>query len=89
MSTGGVHREHLIGVQVVDLKIVDDSGDATLLIHEGVNAIEEYAKTSKFPDPNSTDNVEFQLVLTIIKNGFKSNPLKYTKIKERLVGVSE
>ncbi|MCD7455036.1 Hemolysin ahh1 [Datura stramonium] len=70
--------------------IVDDGGDATLLIHEGVKAEEEYAKTLKLLDPSvSTDNAEFQLVLTIIRDGLKTDPLKYTKMKERLVGVSE
>lgn len=69
--------------------IVDDGGDATLLIHEGVKAEEEYAKSGKFPDPSSTDNAEFQIVLTIIRDGLKTDPLKYHKMKERLVGVSE
>ncbi|MCD7447709.1 Hemolysin ahh1 [Datura stramonium] len=69
--------------------IVDDGGDATLLIHEGVKAEEEFAKNGTIPDPTSTDNAEFQLVLTIIKESLKTDPLKYTKMKERLVGVSE
>ncbi|XP_042457314.1 adenosylhomocysteinase-like [Zingiber officinale] len=69
--------------------IVDDGGDATLLIHEGVKAEEEYEKSGKLPDPASTDNVEFQLVLGIIRDGLKVDPKKYHKMKERLVGVSE
>ncbi|KAL8231677.1 hypothetical protein R6Q57_001455 [Mikania cordata] len=43
--------------------IVDDGGDATLLIHEGVKAEEEFEKTGKLSDPASTDNAEFQIVL--------------------------
>ncbi|RWW50701.1 hypothetical protein BHE74_00043034, partial [Ensete ventricosum] len=69
--------------------IVDDGGDATLLIHEGVKAEEEYEKTGKLPDPASTDNAEFQIVLGIIRDGLKVDPKKYHKMKERLVGVSE
>nr|GMD63079.1 adenosylhomocysteinase [Ipomoea batatas] len=69
--------------------IVDDGGDATLLIHEGVKAEEEYAKNGTVPDPSSTDNAEFQIVLTIIRDGLKADPKKYTRMKERLVGVSE
>ncbi|KAL4565835.1 hypothetical protein LXL04_029941 [Taraxacum kok-saghyz] len=69
--------------------IVDDGGDATMLIHEGVKAEEEFAKSGKLPDPTSTDNAEFQIVLSIIKEGLQSDPLKYHKMKERLVGVSE
>lgn len=69
--------------------IVDDGGDATLLIHEGVKAEEEYEKTGKVADPTSTDNAEFQIVLTIIRDGLKEDPKKYHKMMERLVGVSE
>ncbi|KAA8542186.1 hypothetical protein F0562_023338 [Nyssa sinensis] len=53
--------------------IVDDGGDATLLIHEGVKAEEEYEKAGKLPDPASTDNAEFQIVLRIIRDGLKAN----------------
>ena len=45
----------------LDLNI-DDGGDATLLIHEGVKAEEEFSKTRKVPDPDSTTNMEFQMV---------------------------
>lgn len=69
--------------------IVDDGGDATLLIHEGVKAEEAYAKDGTLPDPASTDNQEFQIVLTIIRDGIKQDPKKYHKMKDRLVGVSE
>ncbi|KAJ8475821.1 hypothetical protein OPV22_019548 [Ensete ventricosum] len=69
--------------------IVDDGGDATLLIHEGVKAEEEFEKTGKLPDPASTDNAEFQIVLGIIRDGLKVDPKKYRRMKERLVGVSE
>ncbi len=47
--------------------IVDDGGDATLLIHEGVKAEIAYAKDGTLPDPSSTTNAEFQLVLTILR----------------------
>ncbi|OMO58054.1 Adenosylhomocysteinase [Corchorus capsularis] len=67
--------------------IVDDRGDLTLLIHEGVKAEEVYEKTGRLPDPASTDDAEFQIVLTIIGNGLKSDPKKYTRMSERLVGV--
>ncbi|KAI6693343.1 hypothetical protein NL676_021053 [Syzygium grande] len=69
--------------------IVDDGGDATLLIHEGVKAEEAYQNTGRLPDSASTDNAEFQIVLTIIRDGMKTDPKRYHKMKERLVGVSE
>lgn len=47
--------------------IVDDGGDATLLIHEGVKAEIAYAKDGTLPDPESTTNAEFKIVLTILR----------------------
>ena len=49
--------------------LVDDGGDATLLIHEGVKAERHFAKTGEFPDPDSTSNAEFKQVLRIIRDG--------------------
>ncbi|XP_075660825.1 adenosylhomocysteinase-like [Castanea sativa] len=69
--------------------IVDDGGDATLLIHEGVKAEEEYEKSGKLPDVNGCENGEFRVVLRIIKDGLLVDPARYRKMKERLVGVSE
>ncbi|XP_028767375.1 adenosylhomocysteinase-like [Neltuma alba] len=68
--------------------IVDDGGDATLLIHEGVKAGEVYAETGQLPDPSSTDNAEFQIVLSMIRDGLKTDPMRYHKMKDRLVGVT-
>ena len=39
--------------------LVDDGGDATLLIHEGVKAERAFAKDGQLPDPASSDNLEF------------------------------
>ncbi|KAH7388201.1 hypothetical protein KP509_16G063500 [Ceratopteris richardii] len=69
--------------------IVDDGGDATLLIHEGVKAEEAYTKCGSLPDPTSTDNEEFQIVLSLIRDSIKQDPKKYHRMKDRIVGVSE
>jgi adenosylhomocysteinase len=69
--------------------IVDDGGDATLLIHEGYKAELAYAKDGSMPDPESTDNAEFKLVLSTIRSGLKANPKRWQMMVERLVGVSE
>uniref|UniRef100_A0A7N2LHF3 Adenosylhomocysteinase n=1 Tax=Quercus lobata TaxID=97700 RepID=A0A7N2LHF3_QUELO len=69
--------------------IVDDGGDATLLIPEGVKAEELFEKNGTLPDPASTDNAKFQIVLTIIRDGLKTDPKRYHKMKQRLVGVFE
>jgi len=56
---------------------------------EGFKAEEEFAKTGKVPDPASTDNAEFKLVLRIIADGLKTNPNLYHTMVKALVGVSE
>lgn len=40
--------------------LVDDGGDATLLMHEGVKAEQEFEKLGTLPDPATTDNLEMQ-----------------------------
>ncbi|KAF8016414.1 hypothetical protein BT93_H1812 [Corymbia citriodora subsp. variegata] len=69
--------------------IVDDGGDAILLIHEGIKAEEAYESTGHLPDPASFDDPELQIVLTIIRDGMETDPKRYHKMKERLIGVSE
>jgi len=69
--------------------LVDDGGDATLLIHEGVKAEAQYKKDGTLPDPSSTDNPEFKIVLSIIKEGLSKTPDRWTKLSKSLVGVSE
>eukprot|EP00210_Caulerpa_lentillifera_P000193 g188.t1 len=69
--------------------IVDDGGDATLLIHEGVKAEDVYAKDGTLPDPASTDNPEFKIVLSVIRESIQKDAQKWHKIAARCVGVSE
>ena len=69
--------------------IVDDGGDATLLIHEGVKAVAAFAKDGTVPDPTSTDNPEFQIVLAIIKRTLGEDAQKWTKMAKKCQGVSE
>jgi adenosylhomocysteinase len=69
--------------------IVDDGGDATLLIHEGVKYEAEYAANKTLPDPASTDNLEHKLVLGIIRESIPKDPQRWTKMAANIVGVSE
>ncbi|XP_039154603.1 adenosylhomocysteinase 1-like isoform X2 [Eucalyptus grandis] len=55
----------------------------------GVKAEEAYESTGNRPDPASTNNPELQILLTIIRDGLETDPKRYHKMKERLVGVSE
>jgi len=72
--------------------IVDDGGDMTLLIHEGKKAEDVFKESGgkTVPDPTSTDNAEFKIVLTIIKRLLEAGETdKWNKIASRCVGVSE
>jgi len=70
--------------------IVDDGGDMTLLIHEGKKAEDLFLKDGTLPDPTSTDNAEFKIVLTIIKRILNTGVTdKWNRLAKRCVGVSE
>lgn len=69
--------------------IVDDGGDMTLLVHEGYKAEQLYAKDGTMPDPSSTDNAEFKIILQMICRTLKTDPKKWTKVVSRFIGVSE
>jgi adenosylhomocysteinase len=69
--------------------IVDDGGDATLLIHEGVKFEAEYAANKTLPDPSTTDNVEYKIVLSILKESIPKRPQFFTAMANNIVGVSE
>jgi len=47
--------------------IVDDGGDATLLIHEGVKFERNFAKTGELPDPDQFENKEYKEIIKIIR----------------------
>ena len=69
--------------------IVDDGGDMTLLIHEGKKAEIAYAKDGTLPDPNSTDNAEFKIILQLIRRELPKQPKKWHTLADRMIGVSE
>lgn len=69
--------------------IVDDGGDMTLLIHEGVKAEKVYEESGVLPDPSSTDNAEFKIVLALLARELPKTPKKWRQLAARMVGVSE
>eukprot|EP00484_Ammonia_sp_Unknown_P016092 CAMPEP_0197055748 /NCGR_PEP_ID=MMETSP1384-20130603/72440_1 /TAXON_ID=29189 /ORGANISM="Ammonia sp." /LENGTH=475 /DNA_ID=CAMNT_0042489421 /DNA_START=113 /DNA_END=1536 /DNA_ORIENTATION=+ len=69
--------------------IVDDGGDATLLIHEGVKWEKKFESDGSKPDPTKESNPEFKQVLRIIKQELGKDPKKWHKMAARIVGVSE
>jgi adenosylhomocysteinase len=68
---------------------VDDGGDATLLIHEGVRAEAEFKQKGKLPDPSSTDDAEFSIVLRLLSLSIQDDPTRFTRMAKGIVGVSE
>lgn len=50
---------------------------------EGMKAEAAYAKDGTLPDPSSTTNPEFQIVLGLIKDGLARDPTKYTRMAKR------
>jgi len=70
-------------------QLVDDGGDATLLIHKGKELEEKFAKDGSLPDPNSTTNPEFKCVLQTLRDSIQADKTKYTRMAAKCKGVSE
>jgi len=70
-------------------QLVDDGGDATLLIHKGKESEEKYAKDGSLPDPTTTDNAEFKVILQLLKDSIPQDKTKYTRMAAMCKGVSE
>ncbi len=64
--------------------IVDDGGDATLLVHRGYQA-EDDASILDVP----TDNKELSIINALLKRELKKNPKKWHEMVKELQGVSE
>lgn len=69
--------------------IVDDGGDATMLIQKGVEAEIEYENSKTLPDPTSTDNEEFKCVLRVLKWTVQNEPRRWRDMAKNIKGVSE
>ncbi|MGZ8719528.1 MAG: adenosylhomocysteinase, partial [Aeromicrobium sp.] len=65
--------------------ILDDGGDATMLVHLGV----EYEKAGVVPPIDSTDNVEFKEVLRVLGRSLETDPQRWTNIANGIKGVTE
>merc|ERR1712029_292168 len=70
-------------------QLVDDGGDATLLIHKGKEFEEKFAKDGSLPDPASTDNAEFKCILQLLKDSIQADKTKYSRMAKKCRGVSE
>ncbi len=66
--------------------IVDDGGDATMLIHKGVE-FEAAGKVPQFDADNEPE--EWGVVLELLRSELEKNPGQFTKMAKAIRGVSE
>jgi adenosylhomocysteinase len=65
--------------------ILDDGGDATLLVHKGA----EFERGRAVPDPASADSDEFRIVLELLQRSLTEDPERWTRIAAQIKGVTE
>jgi adenosylhomocysteinase len=65
--------------------ILDDGGDATLLVHKGV----EYERAGAVPDPATAESEEFRVILDLLKRSLGEDPQRWTAIAQNIKGVTE
>ena len=68
--------------------ILDDGGDATLLVHKGV----EFEKAGVVPSPEADDltvSEEYRIILDVLRRSLAANPKKWQGIADGILGVTE
>lgn len=65
--------------------ILDDGGDATLLVHKGV----EFEKDGAVPDAAPGDPAEYRIILDTIRASIARDPQRFTRMAADLLGVTE
>ena len=65
--------------------ILDDGGDATLLVHKGV----EFEKAGAVPAGTADDAHEYTIILELLRSSLAAAPDRWTKVAAGLVGVTE
>ena len=65
--------------------ILDDGGDATLLVHKGV----EFERAGAVPDPSTADSEEFEVVLGLLTRTLEDDSRLWHRTAEGIKGVTE
>jgi adenosylhomocysteinase len=65
--------------------ILDDGGDATLLVHKGA----EYEKAGSVPAPETADSEEFAVVLRLLGESVAKDNQRWTRAAAGIKGVTE
>jgi len=77
-----VHRD---GEPLGPNMILDDGGDATLLIHKGL----QYEKAGVVPNTTEDDSEEYAVILDLLRTSLANNPGYWTKVAPAIMGVTE
>ena len=65
--------------------ILDDGGDATLLVHKG----REFELAGSVPPTGADDSEEYGVILELLRDSLKESPDRFTTIAKEIVGVTE
>jgi adenosylhomocysteinase len=65
--------------------ILDDGGDATMLIHKGT----QFEKAGFVPDPAGADSEEYGVVLSLLQRSLGEDPQRWTTVGSEIMGVTE
>jgi adenosylhomocysteinase len=65
--------------------ILDDGGDATLLVHNGV----EFEKAGVVPSPDTAESEEQAVVLTLLQKSLREDGQRWTRVAAGIRGVTE
>jgi adenosylhomocysteinase len=65
--------------------ILDDGGDATLLVHKGV----EFERAGAVPDPATAASDEFRIVLELLQRSLEEDRERFTRMASEIRGVTE
>jgi len=69
-------------------QLVDDGGDATLLIHKGKEWEAKFAADGTLPDPEAHSG-EMKVIMQVLKDSIPEDKTKYTRMAAACKGVSE
>jgi adenosylhomocysteinase len=65
--------------------ILDDGGDATLLVHKGA----EFERAGAVPGPETADSEEFKIILDVLRRSLSEDSRRWTRIAAGIKGVTE
>ena len=65
--------------------LVDDGGDATLLVHQGA----EYERAGVVPVATDEDSEELAVILDLLRASVVADPGRFTRMSAGIIGVSE